>query len=219
MKSTIFFTIFSLCIMSLYGCSVPDQALTSIDTFIAQQHVDKSKDDWKTNLKKPELLEFSKNVTYFWELETNQGKITIKLYPETAPMHVTSTIYLTRLGFYDDLTFHRVIPSFMAQGGDPLGTGRGNPGYQYQGEFSEKVSHSKAGIVSMANAGPGTDGSQFFITFKPTLFLDNRHTVFGEVHIGIDDTLTNIEQLGSRSGRTQQPVIISKASIRTEKKL
>ena len=82
-------------------------------------------------------------------------------------MHVGSTIYLTHLGFYDGVPFHRVIPGFMAQGGDPTGSGRGGPGYKYAGEFDPKVTHDKPGLLSMANAGPGTDGSQFFITFVP----------------------------------------------------
>ena len=131
-------------------------------------------------------------------------------------MHVTSTIYLTKLGFYDDLVFHRVIPGFMAQGGDPLGNGTGNPGYKYAGEFDGKTSHNKAGILSMANSGPNTDGSQFFITFKATPFLDNRHTVFGEVVTGLEDTLPKIEGLGQRNGKTKVLIKIIKATIRVE---
>lgn len=131
-------------------------------------------------------------------------------------MHATSTIYLTRLGFYNDLTFHRVIPGFMAQGGDPLGNGRGNPGYKYQGEFDDTAVHDKAGILSMANSGPGTDGSQFFITFTATPFLNNRHTVFGQVVKGLEDTLPAIEKLGQRSGKTSTEVKIITATIRVE---
>jgi peptidylprolyl isomerase len=133
-------------------------------------------------------------------------------------MHVSSTIYLTTLGFYDDLIFHRVIPGFMAQGGDPTGTGAGNPGYKYDGEFSNnfegELGHNQAGRLSMANAGPGTDGSQFFLTFKPTPFLDGKHTVFGQVVNDLEGSLTKIEALGSRSGRTKKAIKIIKATIR-----
>ena len=140
----------------------------------------------------------------------------VELFPKTAPMHATSTIYLTTLGFYDNLIFHRVISKFMAQGGDPLGNGTGNPGYKYAGEFEGTLSHDKPGLLSMANSGPNTDGSQFFITFKPTPWLDGKHTIFGEVVQGLDTTLAAIEELGSRSGRTKKEVKIIKASIRVE---
>ena len=129
-------------------------------------------------------------------------------------MHVSSTIYLTNLGFYDNLTFHRVIPGFMAQGGDPIGNGRGNPGYKYDGEFDGDIGHGEAGMLSMANSGPGTDGSQFFITFQPTPFLNGKHTVFGKVVAGLEESLTKIEALGSRRGKTKEEVKIIKATIR-----
>ncbi len=206
----------SLLSITLTACFKSDPALEKIDTYIAAQKTDTTQSDWKTNLKQPEQAEFDIEKDYFWDLKTNHGDISIKLFEDIAPMHVTSTIYLTRLGFYDDLIFHRVIPGFMAQGGDPLGSGRGNPGYKYAGEFDKKIGHSKAGMLSMANAGPGTDGSQFFITFKPTPFLNGRHTVFGEVVKGLDDTLVAIEKLGSQRGKTQSEIKIIKANIRIE---
>ncbi len=199
---------------SLSACYGGDPAINTIDDFIAKQKVDKTDGAWKTKLTKPELLTFSPDKDYFWELETSQGKLSIKLLPDSAPMHVSSTIYLTKLGFYDDLTFHRVIPGFMAQGGDPLGNGAGNPGYKYAGEFDDTLGHDEAGILSMANAGPGTDGSQFFITFKATPFLDGKHTVFGKVVSDLEESLNKIEALGSRSGKTREEVKIIKASIR-----
>jgi len=203
--------------LSLNGCFQADPAITQTDEFIAKQKINTEDSKWKTQLAKPDLIEFTQGKDYFWDLQTNHGNISIKLLPDTAPMHVSSTIYLTKLGFYDDLIFHRVIPGFMAQGGDPLGTGRGNPGYKYQGEFSkESAVHDKPGVLSMANAGPGTDGSQFFLTFKATPFLNGRHTVFGEVVKGLDDSLAKIETLGSRSGRTESEVKIIKAAIRVE---
>ena len=191
-----------------------DDAVKKANKFITKQTIDKNDSAWKTKLSKPPLLTFAADKDYFWELQTNQGNITIKLLADSAPMHVSSTIYLTELGFYDDLTFHRVIPGFMAQGGDPTGTGAGNPGYKYDGEFEGEIGHSEAGTLSMANAGPGTDGSQFFLTSIPTPFLDGKHTVFGKVVTDIDNSLSKIESLGSRNGRTKETVKIVKASIR-----
>ena len=191
-----------------------DDAVKKANKFITKQTIDKTDPTWKTKLSKPPLLTFAADKDYFWELQTNQGNITIKLLADSAPMHVSSTIYLTKLGFYDELTFHRVIPGFMAQGGDPTGTGAGNPGYKYDGEFEGEIGHSEAGTLSMANAGPGTDGSQFFLTFIPTPFLDGKHTVFGKVVTDLDNSLTKIESLGSRNGRTKETVKIVKASIR-----
>jgi cyclophilin family peptidyl-prolyl cis-trans isomerase len=131
-------------------------------------------------------------------------------------MHVTSTIYLTRLGFYDGLSFHRVITGFMAQGGCPLGTGTGGPGYKYAGEFDPSVKHDAPGKLSMANSGPGTDGSQFFLTFVKTPWLDGKHTIFGEVIAG-KKTLEKIEKLGQRNGRPRARVEIKKATVRAVK--
>jgi peptidylprolyl isomerase len=205
----------SLClIITITACSDVDPVIEKTENFIAEQVIDKSDPLWKTKLNQPQLLTFTQGKDYFWELQTNQGNLSIKLFSDIAPMHVSSTIFLTHLGFYDDLTFHRVIPGFMAQGGDPIGTGAGNPGYKYDGEFEGDKSHNEAGMLSMANAGPGTDGSQFFITFKPTPFLDGKHTVFGQVITGLEDTLAKIETLGSRRGKTTEEVKIIKASIR-----
>ena len=190
--------------------------MESVNSFIETQKIDKTKTDWKTKLEKPELATFNPEAKYFWDIETTEGKLVVELFPKTAPMHATSTIYLTNLGFYDDLIFHRVINQFMAQGGDPLGNGRGNPGYKYAGEFEGTLTHDKPGLLSMANAGPNTDGSQFFLTFVPTPWLDGKHTIFGEVVDGLETTLPAIEALGSRSGRTKKEVKIIKATIRVE---
>ncbi len=193
-----------------------DVAIAAIDEFIEQQSIDKSGSGWKTRLKKPPQVEFDSSKTYYWLLETNVGNVKVKLYPETAPMHVSSTIYLTRLGFYDDVPFHRVIPGFMAQGGDPLGRGTGGPGYKYDGEFDPKVKHDKPGMLSMANAGPGTDGSQFFLTFKETPWLDGRHTIFGEVVEG-KETLDELEKRGTAGqGRPTEKLVIQKATVEVQ---
>lgn len=202
----------------LSACCGGDIAITKTDEFITNQNIDKTRTDWRTTLAKPPLLSFTPGKEYFWELETTQGDLTIKLFTHSAPMHVSSTIYLTRLGFYNGLTFHRVIPDFMAQGGDPKGNGTGNPGYKYSGEFDNDQGHTKYGTVSMANSGPNTDGSQFFITFRPTPFLDGRHTVFGEVLTDVKGTLAKIESLGSRTGVTAEPINIINATIRVTKK-
>ncbi len=126
-----------------------------------------------------------------------------------------STIYLTRLGFYDDVMFHRVITGFMAQGGDPTGTGSGGPGYRYGGEFDDALSHSKKGVLSMANAGPGTDGSQFFITFGPAKRLDGKHTIFGQLVDG-NATLNKLERAGSEAGKPRRKVVIRSATVSVE---
>ncbi len=201
-------------IITLSACCGGDIAIKKVNSFITKQAVDKTDPAWKTKLSQPPLLTFTQGKEYFWQLQTNQGNLTIKLLTDSAPMHVSSTVYLTKLGFYDDLTFHRVIPGFMAQGGDPTGTGAGNPGYKYDGEFNGEIGHDEAGTLSMANAGPGTDGSQFFLTFTPTPFLNGKHTVFGKVVTDSEDSLTKIEALGSRSGRTKEAIKIIKASIR-----
>jgi len=170
------------------------------------------KNAWKLQLKKPELMKFDSNKDYFWILETNKGTIRIKLMPDVAPMHVTSTIFLTRKGFYDNLTFHRVIPGFMAQCGCPLGTGREGPGYKYDGEFKPNVKHDRPYLLSMANAGPGTDGSQFFLTFKATPWLDGKHTIFGEIVAG-QDVMKKLEAAGSPNGTPKEKLFIVKARI------
>jgi cyclophilin family peptidyl-prolyl cis-trans isomerase len=192
-----------------------DVALESIKTFIAQQKVDTSLPGWKTRLAKPPKATFDPKKTYYWTLDTSKGTVKIKLLPQSAPMHVTSTVYLTELGFYDGTKFHRVIPQFMAQGGDPLGRGSGGPGYQYAGEFDPKLKHDKGGLLSMANAGPNTDGSQFFLTFVATPWLDGKHTIFGEVVEGMG-TLKELERYGSPSGATREELILRSARISVE---
>lgn len=117
---------------------------------------------------------------------TNRGPIRVRLFPEQAPVTVANFVNLAKRGYYDGLSFHRVIPDFMIQGGCPQGTGTGGPGYTFEDECRSELRHSKPGILSMANAGPGTNGSQFFITHVATPWLDGKHTVFGEV-IGAGD--------------------------------
>ena len=114
-------------------------------------------------------------------IKTNKGDINIDLHFETAKLTVSNFANLSKRGFYNNLTFHRVIEDFMIQGGCPIGTGTGDPGYKFKDEFSNDLKHDKPGILSMANSGPNTNGSQFFITHLETPWLDNKHTVFGQV--------------------------------------
>jgi len=117
--------------------------------------------------------------------DTARGPITIELYPDKAPLTVANFVNLAQRGFYDNLTFHRVIPDFMIQGGCPEGSGRGGPGYRFEDETGNGLAHER-GVLSMANAGPNTNGSQFFITHVATPWLDGKHTVFGKVTEGLD---------------------------------
>ncbi len=120
------------------------------------------------------------------KIETTLGEIDAELYAGEAPRTVYNFVKLAKKGFYDGIIFHRVIPGFMIQTGDPTGTGMGGPGYQFPDEFSSKLRHDKAGIFSMANSGPNTNGSQFFITEAPTPWLDGKHSVFGQVTQGLE---------------------------------
>lgn len=140
-----------------------------------------------------EVLEDGKD--YQAVIETTQGTIRIDLFEEQVPKTVNNFVFLARNHYYDGIVFHRVLEGFMAQTGDPTGTGTGGPGYQFDDEIVEGLSHDARGTLSMANAGPGTNGSQFFITFGPTPHLDGRHTVFGTVLEGDEvlDELTRID--------------------------
>ncbi len=119
-------------------------------------------------------------------LHTDNGDVTVDLFEKKVPRTVNNFVFLAQHGFYNDTIFHRVIMNFMAQAGDPTGTGAGGPGYAFADEFSEDLKHNKPGILSMANAGPNTNGSQFFITHVPTPWLDGKHSIFGEVVDGMD---------------------------------
>ena len=129
-------------------------------------------------------LDLSKE--YHATIETDLGSIKLHLYSREAPKTVNNFVFLSQEGFYNGVIFHRVIKDFMVQGGDPTGTGRGGPGYTFEDEFNPALKHDGPGILSMANAGPGTNGSQFFITHVATPWLDGKHTVFGKVEDGMD---------------------------------
>src|SRR5262245_58638986 len=187
--------------------------MPTIDEQIASAGIDKSRPDWRTRLPKPTTASFKPGSTVRAHMKTNKGPIVIRLMPEVAPLHVTSFAVLSGLGFFDGLSFHRVISGFMAQGGCPLGTGTGGPGYRMDGEFAPGVAHDRPGMLASANAGPGTDGGQVFPTFLPPPWLDGKHTIFGVVESG-HETLKTLEAAGTRDGRPKEPPSIE--SVRVE---
>ena len=139
-----------------------------------------TKPQWTT----PPEMEIDPAKKYTAVMDTDKGEIKLELFADKTPKTVNNFIFLARQGFYDGTIFHRVIGEFMVQGGDPEGTGRGGPGYRFEDEFHPDLKHDKRGVLSMANAGPNTNGSQFFITHVPTPWLDNKHSVFGELVSG-----------------------------------
>ena len=134
----------------------------------------------------PPELQIDTAGNYKVTMETSKGTIEIDLYAEAAPKTVNNFVFLVKEGYYDGISFHRVIPDFMIQGGDPTGSGSGGPGYRFEDEFDGNPHRHERGTLSMANAGPGTNGSQFFICHSPQGHLDGRHTVFGKVTEGLD---------------------------------
>lgn len=137
---------------------------------------------WNT----PPAMLIEPKKQYKAHMETDNGIMVIELFAEKTPITVNNFVFLSREGFYDGVIFHRVIDNFMVQGGDPTGTGHGGPGYKFGDEFDASLKHDKRGILSMANAGPNTNGSQFFITHGPTPHLNGKHTVFGQVVEGLE---------------------------------
>lgn len=147
----------------------------------------------------PPPMSIDTNKSYNATFDTTRGEIVCKLFAQDAPKTVNNFVFLAREGFYDGTKFHRVIADFMIQGGDPEGTGRGGPGYKFEDETNNNPHRHAKGVLSMANAGPNTNGSQFFITHVPTPWLDGKHTVFGEVFSGQDivDSVQQGDQLKS----------------------
>jgi peptidyl-prolyl cis-trans isomerase B (cyclophilin B) len=149
--------------------------------------------------KKPPEMTIDPKKQYIVDMETSKGTIEIELFAAEAPKTVNNFVFLINEGFYDDVTFHRVISNFVIQGGDPTGTGRGGPGYTFEDETRGNPRKHETGMLSMANAGPNTNGSQFFITHSPQPHLDGRHTVFGQVTKGMD--VVNAIQQGDKMTR------------------
>ena len=162
------------------------------------------------------VISYSREYKMNVKIMTEKGDININLLPEKSPVTVANFVNLAKKGYYDGLKFHRVIDNFMAQGGDPAGTGAGGPGYQFEDEVNNGLNFSKAGKLAMANAGPGTNGSQFFITTLPTEWLNGNHTIFGEVVS--DDDLKVVKKLSN--GDVMKKVVVEgdvDAFLKTQK--
>lgn len=183
-----------LCLLFVSGCSGASQPTPQADTG--------AKGQAPTN---------SKNSTALFE--TSMGNFRIELYEDKVPNTAHNFMNLAMKGFYDGLVFHRVIDGFMIQGGDPKGNGSGGPGYAIKDEFHSALKHSSEGIVSMANAGPNTGGSQFFITLAPTPWLDNKHAIFGRVIEGMDVVRAIGKVKTGSNDRPIEPVIIKKITV------
>lgn len=199
--------------------------IAEADRFIAEKAIDRSQPGWKTRLPKPPVFGYPKDKRVLWVLDTNKGRITAELWPGVARHHVSSVVYLTRLGFYEGLKFHRVIQGFMAQGGDPLGSGGGSTGYSLPLEAKRLVKHDRAGILSAARTSdPNSANSQFFITFRPQPGLDvggmpgsAGYTVFGAVVDGMG-AVQALEAAGAPRdpGTPREPLWIEKAYVQVK---
>ena len=196
----------------------PLPPLSQLGQYLAAVKIDKTKPDWKTRLPAPPTLLFD-DKKYYWNIVTDAGELKILLHTKLVPRHCSNAIYLTELGFYDGLTFHRVIKGFMAQGGDPVGNGSGTPGYSIHLEVHPTLKHDKRGVVSTARRpDPNSAGSQFFIMFAEKKDLDMQYTVFGQTVAGMS-TIDALEDVGSRDPQAGTPtsiITIKKATITAE---
>ena len=161
----------------------------------------------------PPQMSIDSSAGYTAKIKTNKGNIVIELFPASAPKTVNNFVFLANEGFYNGIIFHRVIPNFMIQGGDPTGTGTSGPGYNFEDEIDPKLGFEKPGILAMANSGPNTNGSQFFITTASTPHLNGNHTIFGKVLEGQDvaDTISIVP--AGRGNKPNQPVVIQGIEI------
>ena len=166
-----------------------------------------------TQYSSPPAMSIDPEKSYTAKLNTNHGEVTIELFASDAPVTVNNFIFLAKENFYDGVIFHRVIDGFMIQGGDPTGTGTGGPGYRFQDEFVPSLTFAEPGLLAMANSGPGTNGSQFFITVTPTPHLTGKHTIFGKVTDGYDvvETISKVNT-GPRD-KPADPVVIESIDI------
>jgi cyclophilin family peptidyl-prolyl cis-trans isomerase len=162
---------------------------------------------------KPPKMEIDQSKDYTATMKTSCGTIELELYAGQTPVTVNSFVFLAREGFFDGLTFHRIIPDFVLQGGDPEGTGSGGPGYQFEDEIVKSLRFDRPGLLAMANSGPDTNGSQFFITTGEPTHLNGKHTIFGEVTDGMK-VVKEIESFGTSAGSPTEPVYIEKVTIK-----
>ena len=146
-------------------------------------------------------------------MHTSEGDVELELFPDDAPKTVANFTKLAGEGFYDGIAFHRVIPDFMIQGGCPRGDGTGGPGYEFEDEFDTSLKHDVPGVLSMANAGPDTNGSQFFLTVAATPWLDNKHSIFGRVVEGLDVAVKISQTPRDRNDRPRTPVLLERVTI------
>ena len=200
----------SFCLL-LSGCATQATKPTPVTTPTEVAPLAASVPETKTVLPTPETEK--DNTIVKIKIETTLGDIYAELNEAEAPKTVENFVTLAQKGFYDGIIFHRVIPEFMIQTGDPTGTGMGGPGYQFKDEFSPKLRHDKPGVLSMANSGPNTNGSQFFITEIPTPWLDNRHSVFGQVTEGMDVVLKIAQAPRDRQDKPVQKIEMKKVTI------
>ena len=232
MKQTILATTFTLFLLSILmvGCApqVPTTSTDSKDPGISNVKIDKvlaDAEEEPETIPEP-IVEKTEEVTTkqttegdimgnrIAVIETNHGTMEVELYEDKAPLTTANFIKLIEKGYYDGIIFHRIIKDFMIQGGDPTGTGSGGPGYAIKDEFGPGLKHTSAGILSMANSGPNSGGSQFFITLAATPWLDNKHAIFGKVVKGID-VLEKIGSLKTASGdRPLEEVVMQKVTIK-----
>ena len=166
-----------------------------------------------TQYSRPPAMSIDAAKSYTATLKTNHGEIIIELFASDAPATVNSFVFLARENFYDGVIFHRVIDGFMIQGGDPTGTGSGGPGYKFQDEFVPSITFAEPGLLAMANSGPGTNGSQFFITVTPTPHLNGKHTIFGKVTDGYDVALAISKLNTGPRDKPADPVVIESIDI------
>ena len=186
---------------AVIGTPTPESAVTASGRVIKQ-------------FASPPQMSIDPEGDYTADIQTNQGTISVELYAEDAPITVNNFVFLARQGFYDGVIFHRVIPNFMIQGGDPTGTGTSGPGYRFQDEIVPSLSFDSAGILAMANAGPNTNGSQFFITVAPTLHLTGNHTIFGRVTAGQEVADAISMARSDRNNRPLEEVVIQHIEIK-----
>lgn len=213
MKNIAYIIIFILIVMGVLFVLVKGGSDSTTLNDNSNSQKEESTVERKTYTQAPAVLTEAERIGKKAKFTTNQGSFTIALYGDKAPKTVSNFITLARDSFYDKTIFHRVIDGFMIQGGDPEGTGRGGPGYQFEDEVGSGLTFSKEGLLAMANAGPGTNGSQFFITVSKPDYLNGKHTIFGEVTEGYDIVVKISKAQKDSNDKPTFDVVIEKIEI------